>query len=632
MSTVDLFPARRGCAERPGLAFDGLIVSLLLGLLALLVATDVGAACGPIQLPPELYVGNMGSDAACTQNTIQAAIDAATCSYGTNIYVTSELTYASQSLHISGKNVTLIGRVPGDVCGPVGICDPGLGCVQPPVGPRATISGYNGAAVLTITGNSNVTLRFLDLRGGHQASGSGGGIAFQGSGSLTLDASSVSANQASYGGGIYFNGTGVSGSILNLLAYSGIIGNIADNAGGGILITGNATLNAVQAGIQIGGNTAGANGGGIDVVGPAQAYLGSPDSAAGKSVLMNNSAANGGGISIDASDSGSAQAQIFSTDPSRPVGIRFNSASNRGGGIYLKPRDNSASLYSAYVFARDYRIEDNSAVDGAAIYADVDTIGGAVVLGKTDEFPIPQGAVPCTNSALCNTINDNETTDPSQGSIILIREQGGLIANRFSMRRNHADHALGIGYNATFELINGLFAKNTLQDELIYTSGNEVPIAINSCTFANDTIGAAHVIHTESDLILTDSIIDEDGKLALDYSGNPANLAVSYILSNDISTLPDNATGVALGVPTFVDLAGDDYHLNATSLGVDFAPTSNTYFVHNSADLDGNPRNYDLPTVGNAYGAQDLGAYERQNLFRECGTSDSLFCDGFDHP
>ena len=87
-----------------------------------------------------------------------------------------------------------------------------------------------------------------------------------------------------------------------------------------------------------------------------------------------------------------------------------------------------------------------------------------------------------------------------------------------------------------------------------------------------------------------------------------------------------------IGVPTFVDLAGGDYHLKATSLGVDFAPTNDAYYVQNRADLDGKPRNYDLPAAGNAFGTQDLGVYELRNLFREYGTSDSLFCDGFDHP
>ncbi|MEO8461208.1 MAG: hypothetical protein ABI451_11830, partial [Dokdonella sp.] len=394
------------------------------------------------------------------------------------------------------------------------------------------------------------------------------------------------------------------------------------------------------AGIQISGNQApNGNGGGIEVIGPATANLGSPDSATGISMVANNSAMYGGGVSVDGSDNGTASLYLFTTDSSRPIGIRNNSASHTGGGIYLK---SGAPTYAAAVYGWDFRIESNTAPEGAAIYADVDSNiegprGAYVFLGNTTVigggFPTSLGAVHCTNPNLCNTINGNVTTDPSQGSAILIQDLGYLVANGFSMRGNHADHAIRIvGDHVTVQLFNGLLAGNTLQHELIYETGSDVPTVINSCTFANDAIGASHVIHTESDLTLVDSIIAEPGTLALAYSGNPANLVVNYVLSNDISTLPNNGTGVALGVPTFVDLAGSDYHLRATSLGIDFAPTTGAGYIANTADLDNKPRTFDLPAAGNVFGTQDLGVYELQNLFRECGTSDSIFCDGYDHP
>ncbi|MEO8461486.1 MAG: hypothetical protein ABI451_13235, partial [Dokdonella sp.] len=74
MSFVHFSPVHRGFAERFGVAFAGSIVPLLLSLLALLFAGEAGAACSQIQPPPELYVGNTATDAACTQNNIQAAI------------------------------------------------------------------------------------------------------------------------------------------------------------------------------------------------------------------------------------------------------------------------------------------------------------------------------------------------------------------------------------------------------------------------------------------------------------------------------------------------------------------------------------------------------------------------------
>ncbi len=632
-------------AERRSLTARLLI---LLGLT--LFAANAHAFCDSFHPVPELYVGDTNTasptyDSACTQNDIQSAINAATCTYGTKIFVTREHTYTNQNLSISNKNVTLIGRGDTIKCGPVtiGVCDPVLGCPPAPTAPLVTISGTSGGSVFSIGGTSNVTLRYLDINNGNHAGGNGGGIDFEGTGSLTIDTSWVRANQANLGGAIYFGGVaGATSNELKLLPYTQILANTAGASGGGIAIAGNALLTITQPQILIEGNHAdNGYGGGIAVFAGATANIGSP----GAGVIKGNHAEYGGGIAAVAgsNDNEDVVLHLFTTDPSQPVAVVGNTATHSGGAIYLKPHTQAApSIFNyALLYAWDYRIENNTAVEGAAIYADVDSsinqsLAGQVWLGNTlvagGGFPTALGAVACTNSAVCNTINYNQTTDQTQGSIILIQDAGYLVANRFSMRGNHADHLIRIvGDNVRTELFNCLSAENTMQHELIYESGSDVPTIINSCTLANDVIGAAHVIHTESDLTLADSIIDEAGTLALDYSGNPANLVVNYVLSNDINTLPGSGTGIAVGVPTFVDPAGGDYHLKPISLGIDFAPTSSSYYVGNNTDYDGKIRNLDLPSAGNVFGAQDLGAYERQNLFRECGAADSIFCDGFDH-
>ncbi len=630
-------------------------MSILLVLLGMLMwHSSALAFCDAIHPVPEFYVGDHVSssptyDPKCTHNDIQSAINAAICSYGTKIFVTREHTYTSQHLTINDKNIALIARGNGDACGPATlvICNPV--CAPPPTGPLGIISGSSGS-VFAISGNSNVTMRFLDITAGQNSGGQGGGIRFEGSGSLTLDTSWVGNNTADIGGGIFFNGTGATTAQLTVLAHSEIFGNTANNGlagghdgGGGILITGNSSLTMIEPDTQVNLNKAlNGYGGGIDVVGPASANIGSPDSDSGLSVVNNNSAAYGGGIAVVSSDDGDAFARLFSTDPSRPVGITNNTATHTGGGIYVKPRTQApATLNGASVYAWDYRIAHNIAVEGAAIYADVDSsinqsLAGEIWLGDNlaygGVFPTALGAIACTNLKLCNTINENETKDITKGSIILIQDTGYLIANRFSMRLNKANHAIRIvGDSVRTDLFNCLLAENTTSHELIYTNGSNTPTIINSCTFAADAIGTTHVIHTESDLTLTNSIIDEAGTLALDYSGNPANLVVNYILSNDISTLPGTGTGIALGVPTFVNPADADYHLKTTSLGFDFAPTTSTYYVSNSHDLDGKSRTVDLPSAANIFGTQDLGAYESQNRFLECGATDTVFCTGFDH-
>jgi hypothetical protein len=110
---------------------------------------------------------------------------------------------------------------------------------------------------------------------------------------------------------------------------------------------------------------------------------------------------------------------------------------------------------------------------------------------------------------------------------------------------------------------------------------------------------------------------------ALDYTSSAGNLDVRYVLSNDVATLPAS-TGVVQGTPLFADVASGDYHLQKNSPGLDFAPP----VAGDDRDLDGLPRDQDLPSVPNQYGVRDLGAYERQ--LRYCGASDTVFCDGFE--
>ena len=182
------------------------------------------------------------------------------------------------------------------------------------------------------------------------------------------------------------------------------------------------------------------------------------------------------------------------------------------------------------------------------------------------------------------------------------------------------------GDDASAALTSCLISSNNNSRELIYVSGNATPLTIGNCTLAADIINASHVIHDESDFTMIDSIIYELGTLAIDYSGNPDNFVVHNVLSNDISTLP-NASDVITGDPMFVNAAGGDFHLLAYKQGgsvfgspaIDFAPP----VVGDDRDLDGNPRDQDVPSFANLFGDRDLGAFEAQPIV------DRVFADAF---
>lgn len=644
--------------------FTSLRFPALFAALFILVSNNVAAInfCLP-QNAPKRFVGDVATDGLCTDNDIQSAINNVTGSCPTTIYITREHLYTAQHLTISNQSsgLTLVGVGDGVHCGSTApqICDPTLGCPPPPTGPLVTIDGsHTAGSVLAIDGSSTVNLRFLTITGGQAAdTGNGGGINFTGTGTLTLDTSTVANNTAgSNGGGISVTASG-GNATLTLLSNTLILNNTAQFSGGGIFIEGDTRLYVLAPSTLIGYNHApNGFGGGISVFGaPARADIGSPGYNGGP-VIQFNTAAYGGGISIvatpDTAPIGQVAVRMFSTDPGNPVQLSNNSASQSGGGVYVQPSYNTGAsppgpVYASFC-ARDFRIDNNIAPDGTAIHAASYFVGatltgaGYISLNPQNGCYGPEsdtslGAVACAQGITCNTLNDNAALDnanqPTPGATILGSAGASVTANRFILRGNQGAHAIRIiGTYASF--VNCLLADNTVGSELISIE-NSATVTIDACTLANNTILGNSVIYSlnkgypDIRYYLQNSIIDQPGLVTLAV-GDTSKVGAIYVLSNDTSTFPA-FSAVVQGEPTFVNAAAGDYHLQITSLGIDFAPSTPDNRPAPTLDLDGMPRTVDLPGVPNVYGARDLGAYERQNLFYNCGAADSIFCNGFDH-
>ncbi|GAA0710850.1 hypothetical protein [Dokdonella soli] len=615
-----------------------------------LLSVDAPAICLPI--PHYRYVGNVAGDATCTDNDIQSAINNATCP-GTTILITNERTYTSQALTIFNKSLALVGVGAGVPCGhTIGICDPSIGCGGggggPPPAPAVTLHGTGSTSVIFIYGGGNVTLQSLKLTGG--GGSQGGGILFGGYGSLTVVDSSIVNNSASNGGGIFFSGLG-GNATLTLGAGTIIEENTATIDGGGIYLAGATRLLALAPYTFIGYNhTPNGNGGGILMAGPppAQADIGSPGYN-GAPVIEFNDAAYGGGIALVAQgpENGveDVRVNLFATDPNHPGAISNNSATQAGGGIYLKPNWDLAVPGPIYALlcATNFRIDGNVAPEGSAIYADYHAVSGTITDAGAVQFnPSSQcydynygaslaslGGVNCAAGVACNTVNNNGSLDassqPTAGAALFINRAGYLDARRFTMRFNQGGHAIRLVGGQPANVIDCLLADNTQSAELIRAENTDIDI--DSCTLANNSLGGASVIYNTTSGnsfydTLQDSIIDQPGLVTLN-SGT--HIGVSYVLSNDISTIPFGGTQ---GTPTFVNAAAGDYHLQITSLGVDFAPPeSYPAGTEPSVDLDGMRRVFDIPTVPNVHGPRDLGDYERVPA---CYRPDTMFCDGFD--
>lgn len=596
--------------------------SLLLLLCSLVFATTNAHACSATA-QDVLFVGNTATDSACNYNTIQGAINAATCRAGTKIYVTGELSYTAQHLGISNKNITLIGSAPSAHCGGLSVV---CGIIFPcPTNPLETISGsgHSGDSVITIRGASIVTLQYLTISDGQDSGGSGGGIDYDGTGTLTIDTSSIADNTADYGGGINFKGSNGHAE-LHIERNSVILLNTANVSGGGVRIEGDARLIMAAARSTISSNRASSYGGGVEILGPARADI----AGTVYTTVAGNVAANGGGIAVYDNGNGNALLRVFPLDPADPTAISSNSATNFGGGIYLHG--------NADVCLFAPRVNNNDAIEGAAIYKEG---GSGIYINRfpdrlgADCGPEPVtalgGVTDCLYQAHCNEFSKNTAygnNQPQTHSVgsILYYDTGELIGTRFRIQHNTGAHAISSFYASTI-VTRCLVTDNTVSDFLVSIDEWGGGLThFKSCTFAHNTIGSSEVFsfnHQEA-ISLSYDIIAEPGHLSSTFFAyNPGDtMSVGYMMSNEIDTLPHaNNPGIVLDNPHFVDPAIADYHLRNDSPALDFAP-----LVYDQA-LDCRLGNsIDLPVTDKS-GPADLGAYELSSL-------DRIFASGLGDP
>ncbi|MEO5558989.1 MAG: ECF-type sigma factor [Dokdonella sp.] len=189
-----------------------------------------------------------------------------------------------------------------------------------------------------------------------------------------------------------------------------------------------------------------------------------------------------------------------------------------------------------------------------------------------------------------------------------------------------SDALKGVQLDAStaMELVDGtaLFGNNT-SAELLHSPNNAQELVVAQSTIAGNTIGGAATFRGAVDFHATsfrNSIHWQPGKQVISVvSGTTDAADFEYLLSNDLAGIPVSTHNLVAD-PLFVDPATQDFHLQLASPAVDFlAPTGNQTADHL-------PRLRDLASVANEFGAQDLGAYERQF---DCA-DDTVFCNGFE--
>jgi hypothetical protein len=585
-----------------------------------------GHAC-TATAPDVVSVGNTAVDSSCNYGSIQAAVNAATCPIGTNIVLNKSGDYTNQHVTITNKNISLIGRVDTSKCNTlVAACGINFPC---PVGPLQTINGKSGA-VVTVRGTSNVNISHLTITGGNATSG--GGIDYAGIGTMQIDNSTIFSNAATYGGGIRFQGNGGAAD-LYLNTNTSVTSNTAQSSGGGIRIEGQAALHADSPQTFIAFNEAlGTQGGGLLVVGPAYAHIGSPGYLAG-AVIYQNTAPYGGGIALISEIGGPATADLLASDPTKPVRLEQNRATRTGGGVYLlsyahMEGSGAVPQETATLQMEGARIDDNAGQEGSGIYAD--TFYTTADFPAGSEVYMYTGAS-CGTGTECNSVSGNRAVDvndnSTSGSAILIQTDGVLRARQLAMRGNEGAHAVRVVDSLHLPLLldTCLLADNTLYAELL-TLGI-ASATINQCTIAgNMNVAEGYaMLRANADLTLINSIFAQGTQQTLLNTDAGATMNLDYLLSGETDSL-STGTHIDQASATFVDAGNGDFHLSLHSPGIDVAPP----VAGDDRDLDNRPRDQDLLDVPNQQGPRDLGAYERQGGV--CDASDTIFCTGFELP
>lgn len=605
---------------------------------ALSLLASAGSANAAIYL-----VGNSATE--CDFNNIASAIAAAAANPGADVIrIANDRSYTQQALTIGSQDLTLQGGF--STC---------AAAAPPTATPNSGVTIVNGAGgsaapVFSITGSGVRVFRNLSITGGDASptTGSGGGINFRGTGEVILGNTTVINNSAAFGGGINFNADGGPAN-LRFELDTQILNNTAVRSGGGVRVEGQARLFMVQDRSVITGNQAfgspdGGFGGGLLVLAPAIADIGSPGLAAG--TIVANRAVFGAGIAVIA-DNGSddAKVRIFTIDGTRPVRIADNYASAAGGALYARgkasgtPQSGSQGLGALCL--NDVQLDANRAPVGAAVRLDTNNsglpffadLGGTLLWGTTfvlgDHldaclFPEPLtalGGQPCLVGEACRAVRDNFSATPegvaSNGPIFSLGDDALMTATGVVYGANTGSNVILASSVDGLEIDNSRISDHALTDSVIRVSTNSNDrFALTNSTIAGNQMpaGVTHTIRLDSGRLVAfrGNIVWQPGKNVLAYPGavnnNPDFTADEYVV-NSYTGLPDGPFIRSNTAPRFNDPSIADYRLRFASSGVELARVRND----EPLDLDRRPRNQrvwlsPIFTVG----GRDAGAYERQ--------------------
>jgi hypothetical protein len=241
------------------------------------------------------------------------------------------------------------------------------------------------------------------------------------------------------------------------------------------------------------------------------------------------------------------------------------------------------------------------------------------------DFP-PASDVLCTAADGCNRIDHNVTT-ADRGIIDVNRDNSVAELSRVYLTDNTAGSAILIGGAASVPsnliLRDSVVARNNLAHVVhvrpgVIPQGDGITVAegitVTGNNLSNNLSARVFNVPETAAFTLRNAIIDQPSRLLkLPFVGHVLQ-RVMTTASYSSAVTPTNDYFIA--APIFAGTVDDRYLQSPNSPGVDAAPAAG------GLDIEGTPRDQDVPDVSNGPGPRDLGAFETASVL--------LFGNGFE--
>lgn len=456
-----------------------------------------------------------------------------------------------------------------------------------------------GSPVVEIASTNSPTIRFYNLTlkdavdtifvdGGHGIDiGTSNGL-------VEVIDSLIISNSAENGGGIYINDPASAMSLV--ITNSTIFGNSASIRGGGIYCYGGGVKVRVSGSSVLLENSA-EDGGGIAALSGCSVTVDSGSDLSGelRGIIANTASQYGGGAYLNGLGAklyleGNKYALNILGNNTSPVTVANNISQNHGGGIY--------AVNSSTIEITDGYINNNSSSTGrgGGIY-----LSGSITLLPEVSLQMQSSTTQCWQNGKCSVLANNHAIN---GGAIHVEKGATATISNTHMYENRADFGTAVyvwdngesgsivNLEGNYMYDNGNNGVSPFDDKFVVRVNGDVAVTALHNTIAdndvNDTRAVIGLVNGV-DITIKNTIINNGLETVLEDTGSN-NTDFYCLIANENTSISAYTWD-----PGFIDSAANNYHLAGNSQAIDVCID----VMANTLDTDNDARGWDDPDVTN---------------------------------